>query len=77
MLLSADQRGRVALHQFSTMLLRTSASSRAMVEGSYGPVLSMTHLTPFVTNQPMAGSGSAPDDDAGGGGGTALQHSKQ
>jgi hypothetical protein len=65
MLLSADQRGRVALHTFSTMLLRTSASSRALVEGSYGPVLGVQHLTPFVSNQPMAGSTASGADDAG------------
>jgi hypothetical protein len=66
MLLSADQRGRVALHTFSTLLLRTSASSRSLVEGNYGPVLAIQHLTPFVSNQPMAGSTMAGDEDAGG-----------
>ena len=62
--------GRCCLHTFSASLLRTSVASRVLIGGEYGPLLNITHLTPF-SMQPawlpaaavggMPGSGQWPD----------------
>lgn len=52
LLLSADSRGRLCLHTFSNLLLRTNVSSKALVNGQYGALLGISHLTPFTMPAP-------------------------
>lgn len=59
LLLSADRRGRMVLHSFSNLLLRTSVSSKVLVEGQYGAVLAVQHLAPFVM-PPLQQTGAVP-----------------
>jgi hypothetical protein len=67
-LLTADTRGRLQLHTISSLLLRTSVSSKLLLDGQYGPLLGIQHLTPFILEVPTAAAAAA----AGGGGGTAV-----
>jgi len=39
--------GRCCLHTFSASLLRTNVASRVLINGEYGPLLSIAHLAPF------------------------------
>jgi hypothetical protein len=65
-LLTADTRGRLQLHTISSLLLRTSVSSKLLLDGQYGPLLGIQHLTPFILEVPTAAAGG------GGGGATAA-----
>lgn len=63
-LLSGDVRGRLCIHTFSNLLLRTNVSSKVLVSGQYGALLGISHLTPFAMPAPAlpksAPSGTSP-----------------
>jgi hypothetical protein len=67
LLLSGDARGRLCLHAFSSLLLRTNVSSKVLANGQYGPLLGISHLAPFTMPAPGApGSAAAAAAVAGG-----------
>eukprot|EP00775_Hariotina_reticulata_P011041 gene11041-11196_t len=51
-----DIRGRLCLHTFSNLLLRTSVNSKVLLNGQYGALLGVSHLTPFVIPPPLTAS---------------------
>jgi hypothetical protein len=70
LLLSGDARGRLCLHSFSSLLLRTNVSSKVLANGQYGPLLGISHLAPFTMPAPGA-SGPAAAAAVGGGRGSS------
>jgi hypothetical protein len=54
LLLTCDRRGRLVIHTLSTnvLLLRTSAASRVVLDGSLGIISSVAHLVPFTATLP-------------------------
>ncbi len=57
--LSADRRGRLLLHSFSSLLLKTAVASRLVLDGSLGAIASVAHLTPFFAVTPCSPQASA------------------
>ncbi len=56
---SIDRRGRMVLHSFSSLLLRTNVSSRVLIDGQYGAILALHHLVPFMLHTSAGGQGQA------------------
>ncbi|WIA09423.1 hypothetical protein OEZ85_008828 [Tetradesmus obliquus] len=67
LLLTGDARGRLCLHTFSSLLLRTNVSSKVLANGQYGPLLGISHLAPFT--MPAPGAAAAGGCSSGGGAG--------
>ena len=60
MALSADRRGRLALHVFSAIMgLKTAVASRPVLDGSLGVIGAVSHLTPFFATTTTTSSASA------------------
>ncbi|WIA29507.1 hypothetical protein OEZ86_012008 [Tetradesmus obliquus] len=69
LLLTGDARGRLCLHAFSSLLLRTNVSSKVLANGQYGPLLGISHLAPFTMPAPGAAAAAAGGGSSGGGAG--------
>jgi hypothetical protein len=69
LLLSGDARGRLCLHSFSSLLLRTNVSTKVLANGQYGPLLVISHLAPFT--MPAPGCTAAAAAAVGGGRGSS------
>ncbi|GFR42943.1 hypothetical protein Agub_g3819, partial [Astrephomene gubernaculifera] len=54
--LSADRRGRLLLHSFTHIVLKTAVASRVVMDGSLGPLGAIVHLQPFFTAMPPPSS---------------------
>ncbi len=75
MALTVDRRGRLLLHTFTSILLKTAVASRLVLDGNLGTIGSIVHLMPYnyVVQQAAAGQQGGAGAGAGSGGGAVRR----